>query len=703
MLRETIYSLFDVEDEVKYVQQYEEEEDPISNEDGEVPETSGMCGKPTQRHIQKRILQRRDHDFFLSLRHTQGIPSMLVDMETYFALTCVGLAENLLHHILLPAKLMILGRRRCTTRELMAMGIMFCCLIVYWVCNSSTTQLYSYLYHAVRRTSFIKLVIIFSMLDVLDKALSSFSQDTLEIFYAVVEDKVIEWNGKRKQKARQAKKNKDEKDPNTGSTKMGSKKEGRPSTSSRSKASLSSDTATHCTRSRRIGESRQLSIANVTTPGSPRNEMSGANTLAEGPAETLDTASGAPSPSRLPRRREESPFRVVDDPPVFSHTLLLGTGLAALLSVALHSLSLLLMAVSLNVAINSDANSFLALLVSNNFNELKSNIFKKYSAESFHALCVVDAIERLQYVFLFIVLIMQYMTEHVNPMVIVYALVILTTEVFIDFSKLLFCCKFNAIPLAVFRSYAQLSLLDIASEKVLWQLPEAVAVRVVKPVDPIPLAAPPPHIGQLNPSYAKLLFPSFGFAPKNVRRAGFDVLAYASLLLWSMFHAGAQLFFAAPSVLFLCAVALVLAKLLMSSFITGLSARFVFRSLLEPRPESMAAPTAPVAGRPPPTSGTGSSSLLQEGTPSGGQNASPGSAKQEGAPSTSSGASSPVKPPVNPFSLSSPSPERPLESKEIEEKPGKSTSSSDVILQLTPLLCALLKVDRFDLQAGKKK
>lgn len=718
MWQQTIESLFDVEDGVKYAQQYVEVSEPLPKSDGEesgIGEESKT--KDAQHRIQKYIVQRRDHTFFLSLRHTQLIPSLVGDLETYFALTCLGLAENLLHHVFLPVKCLFLGRKHCSTRDMVAMGIILWCLVVFWFFTFSTTHLYSYLYHAVRRASFVKLVIIFSMLDVLDKTLSSVTQDTLEVLYAVVEEKLAQRRRRkrRKEKELQSRKagpadGKDTEDkavvsPLRGNLRRRSTKCAAATTmvveTSHTKSlrdSFRSDSSLH------PPSSPELVMLNASQRRSRTEHTPTRQTFVESSSTRSRSSSNLTPPLR---RREESPFRTVEDPSLFSNTLLIGSSLGAMFSVALHSLTLLLIAVSLNVAINSDANSFFALLVSFNFNELKSTIFKKYSAESLHAVCVADAIERLQYVLLFSVVSMQYITEHFNIMIIVYGLFILFVELFIDFSKILFCCKFNTIPLAVFRSYAQLSLVDIASEKVLWKLPEPPAVRVVKPVEPIALAAPSPPIGVLSPPHAKLLYPSLGFAPKNVRRTGFDVVAYASLLLWTMLRSGAQLFCAAPMVLFLCVLTVVLTKLCLSSLVTGLSARFVFRSLLETRSESAVVPHA-VVSDPSPSScsparlpGTPSSSPLQANTTVDTVSAQPPSSLQDevGSSLFSLSSSHPTSPPR--ASL-----RRHAKCNEMEEKPGKNaldSSTPNFVLQLTPLLCALLMVDRFDLQAGKKK
>ncbi|CAI7821903.1 unnamed protein product, partial [Closterium sp. NIES-53] len=60
----------------------------------------------------------------------------------------------------------------------------------------------------------------------------------------------------------------------------------------------------------------------------------------------------------------------------------------------LHALVLLTQAVTLNVAINSHNHILVTLLVSNNFAEVKSNVFKRFSRENIHKLACLDTVER---------------------------------------------------------------------------------------------------------------------------------------------------------------------------------------------------------------------------------------------------------------------------------------------------------------------
>ncbi|ESL07751.1 hypothetical protein TRSC58_04556 [Trypanosoma rangeli SC58] len=121
------------------------------------------------------------------LDHFVRMPEMLSEIEFYFALTMLGMAENLLSLLLLPLKCIVafsrLERRDAVALVLIAVGMLtYCFLSLY------TPQLYAYLYHVVRRTSFIKLVMVFNILDVADRLLSALSQEVIEVLTMCVQN-----------------------------------------------------------------------------------------------------------------------------------------------------------------------------------------------------------------------------------------------------------------------------------------------------------------------------------------------------------------------------------------------------------------------------------------------------------------------------------------------------------------------------------
>ncbi|PWU87653.1 hypothetical protein C4B63_87g27 [Trypanosoma cruzi] len=121
------------------------------------------------------------------LDHFVRMPEMLVEIEFYFALTMLGMAENLLSMLLLPLKCIVafprLERRDIVALVLIAVGMLtYCSLSLY------ATHLYAYLYHVVRRTSFIKLVMVFNILEVVDRLLSALSQEAIEVLTMSVQN-----------------------------------------------------------------------------------------------------------------------------------------------------------------------------------------------------------------------------------------------------------------------------------------------------------------------------------------------------------------------------------------------------------------------------------------------------------------------------------------------------------------------------------
>lgn len=126
--------------------------------------------------------------------------------------------------------------------------------------------------------------------------------------------------------------------------------------------------------------------------------------------------------------------------------------LCTLVYVVLHALLLLTWVVTLNVAINTQNNALLTLLVSNNFVELKGSVFKSFKVENLFQISCSDAVERFQInVFLGIMVVV---TSGDKRLFTTWA-VIYTCEVIVDWIKHAFVTKFNRIS---HRVYYQFSL-----------------------------------------------------------------------------------------------------------------------------------------------------------------------------------------------------------------------------------------------------
>ncbi|KAL6863689.1 eukaryotic membrane protein family domain-containing protein [Trichoderma novae-zelandiae] len=74
----------------------------------------------------------------------------------------------------------------------------------------------------------------------------------------------------------------------------------------------------------------------------------------------------------------------------------LGMFVLALLYCVLHSVALYYQVITLNVAVNSYSNALLTLLLSNQFVEIKSTVFKRFEKDSLFQLTCADIVERFQ-------------------------------------------------------------------------------------------------------------------------------------------------------------------------------------------------------------------------------------------------------------------------------------------------------------------
>ena len=125
-----------------------------------------------------------------------------------------------------------------------------------------------------------------------------------------------------------------------------------------------------------------------------------------------------------------------------------------------HSAVLLVQVVVLNVAINSNNNALITLLVANNFTELKSHVFKKLDEASLLQVVCADIVERFQLViFLMLVTIQNISKDGYNLNKAWLAdwgnmvLVVFVTEYLVDWIKHAFVTKFNKVDPEVYNRY----------------------------------------------------------------------------------------------------------------------------------------------------------------------------------------------------------------------------------------------------------
>ncbi|CAI9096812.1 OLC1v1033033C2 [Oldenlandia corymbosa var. corymbosa] len=118
----------------------------------------------------------------------------------------------------------------------------------------------------------------------------------------------------------------------------------------------------------------------------------------------------------------------------------------AVASSIVHSFVLLAQGVTLSTCIVAHNNALWALLISNNFGEIKSNVFKRYNKDNVHSLAHFDAVERFHVSAFLLFVLAQNILEAEGSWFenfLLNAFLVLFCEVLIDVIKLSFIAKFN--------------------------------------------------------------------------------------------------------------------------------------------------------------------------------------------------------------------------------------------------------------------
>ncbi|XP_065856354.1 protein POLLEN DEFECTIVE IN GUIDANCE 1 isoform X2 [Euphorbia lathyris] len=159
-----------------------------------------------------------------------------------------------------------------------------------------------------------------------------------------------------------------------------------------------------------------------------------------------------------------------------------------------HSFVLLAQAITLSTCIIAHNNALLALLVSNNFAEIKSNVFKRFSKENIHNLVYSDSVERFHIAAFLIVVLAQNIREAEGPWLesfLINALMVFLCEMLIDIIKHSFLAKFNDIkPIAYSEFLEELcsQTLNVQTEdkkQILTFIPLAPACVVIRVLTPV--------------------------------------------------------------------------------------------------------------------------------------------------------------------------------------------------------------------------
>ncbi|CAN8069242.1 unnamed protein product [Agarophyton chilense] len=136
--------------------------------------------------------------------------------------------------------------------------------------------------------------------------------------------------------------------------------------------------------------------------------------------------------------------------------------ICALVYIIIHATLLLTWVVTLNVAINTQNNALLTLLVSNNFVELKGAVFKSFKVQNLFQIACSDAVERFQLcVFLAVMLVV----TNADEKLFMTFIVILVCEITVDWIKHAFVTKFNRISPNVYRQFFTVICEDLSKSK----------------------------------------------------------------------------------------------------------------------------------------------------------------------------------------------------------------------------------------------
>ncbi|KAK4470738.1 hypothetical protein MN116_006263 [Schistosoma mekongi] len=130
----------------------------------------------------------------------------------------------------------------------------------------------------------------------------------------------------------------------------------------------------------------------------------------------------------------------------------------AFLCLIAHCFLLLCQVTTLNVAFNSQNKSLITVFISNNFVELKGNVFRKMGKTNLFQIACADVRERFHYFVWFSIIVCRNMNEsgwNLDDLqtILIDVTYILLAEIAVDWVKHSFITKFNVIPSNVYEEY----------------------------------------------------------------------------------------------------------------------------------------------------------------------------------------------------------------------------------------------------------
>ncbi|KAL6351550.1 hypothetical protein AAG906_040904 [Vitis piasezkii] len=166
----------------------------------------------------------------------------------------------------------------------------------------------------------------------------------------------------------------------------------------------------------------------------------------------------------------------------------------AVASSIVHSFILLAQAITLSTCIIAHNNALLALLVSNNFAEIKSNVFKRFSKDNVHSIVYYDSVERFHISAFVLFVLAQNILEAEGPWFESFlsnALLVYICEMAIDIIKHSFIAKFNDIKPIAYSEFLEdlckqtLNIQTDGGKKSLTFIPLAPACVVIRVLTPV--------------------------------------------------------------------------------------------------------------------------------------------------------------------------------------------------------------------------
>ena len=150
------------------------------------------------------------------------------------------------------------------------------------------------------------------------------------------------------------------------------------------------------------------------------------------------------------------------------HPRCIASILVVLCYAAIHALLLFVHAATVNVALNSADAALLSLLVSGNFAEIKSTVFKKYQKKNLFDITTSDINERFKlFLFLFLIFVLnicQGTNEEMTSDFVYVGVIVFCSEIIADWIKHCFITKLNFIKSDVYIEYRRNICTDITGK-----------------------------------------------------------------------------------------------------------------------------------------------------------------------------------------------------------------------------------------------